>query len=51
MEIIVSRETIIFFISIPRAMRVLLEVLLIEKQTSFDIMKLAWQLTTNSEEW
>ena len=30
-------------------MRVVIEVFLIEKQTSFDIMKLAWQLTTKIE--
>ena len=38
-----------FIVKIPRAMRVVIEVLLIEKQTSFDIMKLAWQLTTKNE--
>ena len=39
----------LFIVKIPRAMRVVIEVLLIVKQTSFDIMKLAWQLTTKNE--
>ena len=49
---IIMRKCIVhflFIVKIPRAMRVVIEVLLIEKQTSFDIMKLAWQLTTKNE--